>query len=219
MKFTKIMASICLTTAVCMPAFSQAASMDTDISNLQREWGRINYQVSGKDAKLQALHDLEKNAEEVTAANPNRPEPMIWEGIILSTDAGTVKGLSALGTVKKARALFEKAIQLNPAALNGSAQASLGVLYYQVPGWPVSFGDNKKAEKYLQDALKIDPTGIDPNYFYGDFLLKNGRYEEAAKYLNAALQAPARPNRQVADAGRRNEAKQALARAQKGLGK
>lgn len=219
MKFTKIMAGMCLTTAVCMPVFSQAASMDTDISNLQREWGRINYQVSGKDAKLQALHDLEKNAEEVTAANPNRPEPMIWEGIILSTDAGTVKGLSALGTVKKARALFEKAIQLNPAALNGSAQASLGVLYYQVPGWPVSFGDNKKAEKYLQDALKINPTGIDPNYFYGDFLLKNGRYEEAAKYLNAALQAPARPNRQVADAGRRNEAKQALARAQKGLGK
>ncbi|MBU0655659.1 MAG: hypothetical protein KJ914_11095 [Gammaproteobacteria bacterium] len=215
MTFTKTMISLCLMSATFLPAFAHA-SMDGDLLNIQREWGRINYQVSGKDAKLQAIHELEKSAAQLSAANPNRAEPMIWEGIILSTDAGIVKSMSALGIVKKAKGLLEKAIQTNPDALDGSAQASLGVLYYQVPGWPVSFGDDKKAEKYLQDALKINPNGIDPNYFYGDFLLKAKRYDEAVPYLTKALQAPARPNRPVADAGRRAEVKQALAKAQAG---
>lgn len=221
MKFAKTIATLLLMTitAVSLPALSQASGMDDSLLDIQHEWERINYQVQGKDAKLQAIHELEKRAAQLTAANPDKAEPMIWEGIVLSTDAGIVRNMSALGKVKKAKSLLEKAIQINPTALDGSAQASLGVLYYQVPGWPISFGDDKKAEKYLQDALKINPNGIDPNYFYGDFLVKVKRYDEAVTYLNKALQAPARPNRQVADSGRRAEIKAALVKAQQGLGK
>jgi len=218
MKFTKTMLSLCLMAATTLPTFA-SASVDTDVSGLQQEWARIKYQVSGKDAKLDAIHALETKAEQVVAANPNRAEPMIWQGIILSTDAGIVKGLSALGNVNEAKSLFEKSLQLDPTALDGSAQASLGSLYYQVPGWPVAFGDDKKAEQHLKAALSISPDSIDSNYFYGDFLRKAKRYDEAEKYLDAALNAPARPGRQVADAGRRQEIKQALADVQKGLAK
>ena len=193
--------------------------MDADVSGLQQEWARIKYQVPDKEAKLQAIHALEETAAQTVAANPNNAEPLIWQGIILATDAGIVKGMSALGDVKQAKALFEKSLQLDPTALEGSAQASLGSLYYQVPGWPVAFGDDAKAEEHLKAAVKISPNGIDANYFYGDFLLQAKRYDEAVTYLNTALQAPARPNRQVADSGRRQEIKQALAEAQKGMAK
>jgi Tfp pilus assembly protein PilF len=47
-----------------------------------------------------------------------------------------------------------------------------GALYYQVPGWPIGFGDKDKANELLKKALALNPDGIDPNYFYGDFLLK-----------------------------------------------
>lgn len=220
MRFAKTMLALSLVTvaAASLPVFSQAPTMNDGLLDIQKEWGRINYQVQDKSAKLQAIHELEKSAAQLTAAHPENAEPMIWEGIVLSTDAGIVKSMSALGTVKKAKGLLEKAIQLNPTALDGSAQASLGVLYYQVPGWPISFGDDKKAEKYLKDALQINPHGIDPNYFYGDFLVKAKRYDEAVTYLNRALQAPARPNRPVADSGRRAEAKAALTKAQHGMG-
>lgn len=214
MSFKQVLLSMAVISGLNFSALTQAASLDTDVSQLQQEWAHIKYQVSGKDAQLNAIHELEKTAESVVAANPNRAEPLIWQGIILATDAGIVKGISALGTVKQAKALFEKSLQLDPTALQGSAQTSLGSLYYQVPGWPVAFGDNEEAEKHLQAALKINPTGIDPNFFYGDFLLKAKRYDEAVKYLNIALQAPDRPNRQVADVGRRQEIKQALATAQ-----
>lgn len=212
MKFTRTLLGLCL---IAVTTFSTLAHAVGDVAELQQEWARIKYQLSGKDAKLQAIHALEETAAQAVAANPNSAELLIWQGIILATDAGIVKGMSALGNVKQAKALFEKSLQLNPTALDGSAQASLGSLYYQVPGWPVAFGDDTKAEEHLKAALKINPNSIDANYFYGDFLLQAKRYDEAVTYLNAALNAPDRPGRQVADTGRRQEIKQALAKAQK----
>jgi Tfp pilus assembly protein PilF len=56
----------------------------------------------------------------------------------------------------------------------------------------------------------MNPTGIDPNFFYGDFLLEQGRKAEARQYLQKALAAPAREGRAVADQGRRAEIKARL---------
>ncbi len=192
-------------------AGQMVAPMDQDIAMLQSEWAKIKYQMSDKDRQLKAIHGLEGKAAAVSAKYPRNAEPKIWEGIILSTDAGIVKGLSALGKVKKAKALFETALKQNPKALDGSAHTSLGSLYYQVPGWPVAFGDDDEAEKHLKHALQLNPNGIDPNFFYGDFLLQDGRFDEAKSRLSIALQAPDRPTRPLADAGRRQEIKAALA--------
>ncbi|MFW5386410.1 MULTISPECIES: hypothetical protein [unclassified Yersinia (in: enterobacteria)] len=48
--------------------------------------------------------------------------------------------------VKDAKVKLELAIKLDANALDGSAYTSLGTLYYQVPGWPIGFGDKKQAE-------------------------------------------------------------------------
>lgn len=186
--------------------------MEQDIAALQTEWGRIKYQLSDKERQLNAIHSLEEKAAKVTAKYSGNAEPKIWEGIIISTDAGISGGLSALGKVKTAKKLFEAALKINPKALDGSAYTSLGSLYYQVPGWPIGFGDDDKAEEYLKKALMMNPNGIDPNFFYGDFLAGDGREQEARVYLERALQAPDRPSRPLADAGRRQEIKAALAK-------
>lgn len=186
------------------------------IRALQTEWAQIKYQIVGRDAQLEAVHRLEDEAAKVTQAYPDRAEPKIWEGIILSTDAGIVKGMSALGKVEKAKELLESSLRLDPRALDGSAHTSLGSLYYQVPGWPIGFGDDEEAEKHLKQALQINPNGIDPNFFYGDFLLQDDRPDEARTYLERALQAPDRPGRELADAGRRQEIKAALAKIRNG---
>jgi Tfp pilus assembly protein PilF len=151
------------------------------------------------------------------ARHADRAEPLVWKAIILSSHAGAVGGLGALGKVKEARRLLEQAEAIDPEALDGSVYTSLGSLYYQVPGWPVGFGSDEQAEKYLKKALSVNPDGIDPNYFYGDYLLEQKRYREAVGYLEKALQAPDRPQRAVADEGRRNEARNKLAEARKHL--
>lgn len=181
------------------------------IAYLQTEWARIKYQMPDEEAQVSALHTLEAHAAKVTAAYPDRAEPKIWEGIILSTDAGIDGGMGALSTVEKAKNLFEAALKINPNALDGSAYTSLGSLYYKVPGWPVGFGDDDEAEKNLKTALQMNPNGIDANFFYGDFLIEDDREAEARPYLERALMAPDRPGRELADAGRRQEIKAKLA--------
>ncbi len=207
-------------TQMAQPQLAYAMQQDTiqqdpmmeQITALQTEWARIKYQVIDEDAQVEALEKLGVQAAQIAAIYPDRAEPKIWEGIIFSTKAGIDGGLGALGTAKDAKMLFEAALRQNPNALDGSAYTSLGSLYYKVPGWPIGFGDDEEAEKYLKQALQINQDGIDSNFFYGDFLMEDGRYNEAKIYLERALYAPDRPNRPIADMGRRQEIKAALAK-------
>ncbi len=182
-----------------------------DIAWLQTEWARIKYQVPEDNAKIAAYKGLGEYAARVSSVYPQHAEPKIWEAIILSSEAGVKKSLSSLRMVIRARELLEHAITIDETALGGSAHASLGSLYYQVPGWPISFGSNEKAEHHLKAALEINPDGIDPNYFYGDYLMSRKQYDKAASVLKHALEAAPRAGRELADAGRRQEIKAALA--------
>ncbi len=74
-------------------------------------------------------------------------------------------------------------------------------MFYQVPGWPIGFGNDDKAEVLLEKALVINPDGIDSNYFFADYLVSEKRYEEAGEYFNRALKAAPRPGREIADEG------------------
>ena len=173
-----------------------------DIASLQTRWAQVKYQTPAK-AQEAAFAALAADAQTLHAAHPDAPAYAVWEGIIRATYAGAKGGLGALGEAKKAKVLFEEAIERDPAA--SAAYTSLGSLYYQVPGWPVGFGDDDKARDLLQRGLQLDPDGIDANFFYGDYLLEDGDYKGALVAFEKALTAPARPGRALADAGRRSE--------------
>ncbi len=197
-------------------SFALSPAGESSLRQIQMHWAEINYQTP--EAKREAAFaKLADEAKQVVAAEPNAAELHIWHGIVLSTWAGAKGGLGALALVKQAKAEFEKAIELDATALDGSAYTSLASLYYQVPGWPIGFGDEDKAEALFQQALALNPNGIDPNYFHGDFLLRQKRYGEARTALEKALAAPARPGREVADAGRRDEARALLAQVKEKL--
>ncbi|MBJ7417285.1 MAG: tetratricopeptide repeat protein [Niveispirillum sp.] len=186
-------------------------AMDAKVAELQAGWAHVKYEVKGEDAQLSGMEALAGQAKTVTAAYPGKAEPLIWEAIILSSEAGIKGGMGALSLVKEAKAKLEAAEQIDPTALDGSVNTSLGSLYYQVPGFPIGFGSDKKAKVYLEKALALNPDGIDPNYFYGDFLFRQGEYAKARDVLNHALAAAPRPGREVADAGRREEINAVLA--------
>ena len=204
------MKSIVLSLLALGAASLQAApaadpAFDAELLSIQQAWAKANYETPAGDARKAAFDALEKRAEAFVKQHPGRAEALIWEGIIESSYAGAKGGLGALGLAKEARANLEQAMKLDPMALDGSAYTSLGTLYYKVPGFPIGFGDHDKAKQFLQQALKVNPNGIDPNYFYADFLYTEGDYAAALPYLERAAKAPPRAGREAADKGRHAE--------------
>ena len=192
------------------------AGPEESVAALQSEWEQIKYRQPA-DRQERAFEALAKKAAAVRSEFRDRADVDIWYAIVLASHAGAKGGLGALSLAKEAKVALEQAIARDPKALEGSAYTSLGSLYYQVPGWPIGFGDKDKARDLLGRALAISPRGIDSNFFMGDFLYRTGDYEGARRSLELALQAPARPTRPLADEGRRREAEALLVLARQKL--
>lgn len=191
-------------------ALAQPSSQNL-VAQLQSDWALANYNDNQK-VQTELFETLLKNADAAVTIYPDSADLLIWSGIIKSSFAGVKGGLSALGLAKQAKSDFEAALKINSSALNGSAYTSLGILYSKVPGWPIGFGDNKKAEKLLLQGLALNAEGIDSNYFYGVYLLDRNEYPKAEQYLLKAQRALPRANRPLADKGRQQEIALALAK-------
>ena len=187
------------------------------LNGIQQSWARIQYELP-EDQRSAAFEKLAAQAASFTQERQAVAEAWIWSGIVTSSWAGAQGGLGALSKVKAAKADLEKALALDPKALQGSAYTSLGALYDRVPGWPIGFGDADKAEQLLKVALQMNPNGIDSLYFWGDHLYRQKRYVEAKAALQKALTAAPRPGRESADAGRRKEIEALLVDVNKKLG-
>ncbi|GHF79086.1 tetratricopeptide repeat protein [Thalassotalea marina] len=191
---------------------------DTSLLSIQQTWAATNYEAQGKEQK-KAFASLLEQAEQFTQDYPERAEAWIWKGIIASSYAGAKGGLGALSLAKDAKKSLENALKIDENALMGSAYTSLGTLYHKVPGWPLGFGDDDDAKKMLNKALTINPEGIDPNYFYGEYLYDEGDYQQALAHLEKAKHAKPRETRPMADKYRHEEIDILLAKVNKKLKK
>lgn len=200
---------ISLATGVLMFISGQVMAIGDTARVLQDKWAVAKYQIA-ENEREKTLKMLTEEAKRLEQVNPNDAEVLVWEAIIVSSYANEIGGLDALGLVKDAKALLEKAEQIDGDVLNGAVYTTLGSLYYKVPGWPIGFGNNNKAESYLKKGLSAAPDDIDANYFWADFLLQDERYEEAELAFHKALSAPVRVGRGLADDGRRAEIREAL---------
>lgn len=205
-----LFASLLFFVAIVASSWANAAGVTDAIASLGHRWARAYYQTPEK-AQEAALRSVIAEAQQAMQAYPGEAGPMIWKAIALASAAKVEGGLGALSKVKEARDLLLAAEKIDATALDGSIYGTLGSLYAKVPGWPLGYGDKDKAAQYLEKALIANPQGVDANFFYADFMADEGDYAKAVIYLEHALAAPARPGREDADAGRRQEASRLLA--------
>ncbi len=185
----------------------------SEINNIESQWARIYYAQNISQKKIGYPLLLEK-IKKLSEKNPEAVEPLIWEALIIATIAEFESPFTALDSINTAKSILEKTIQLSPDSLDGAAFVILGTLYYLTPGWPISFGDQNRAELLLKKGLEINPKSIDSNYFYGDYLLTKNKIAEAQKYFQLAINAPSRPEQQYADEQLKKEAFTALTNTQ-----
>lgn len=206
MKKTTFVALLLLSTQ-CL-----AEMLSNSLQDIDSEWAKIYYGTSRQEQGRAYAHLLDKIMA-LSHQYPANAEAIFWQAVVKASYAEHQDPISALDAIQDARNLLTKVIQINPKAMNGSAYTILGTLYYMAPKWPISFGDDAVAQEMLQAGLKINPNGIDTNYFYGDFLLSNNFPREAEKYFEKALAAPIRSNQPYSDNQLKEEAEAALKKA------
>ncbi|WP_370673774.1 tetratricopeptide repeat protein [Pleomorphomonas sp. PLEO] len=197
------------------PAFADAdPAFDGALHDLEIRWETVKFTIPPGDKQTAEMEKVGAEADALLARYPTRVEAEIWDGILKSEQASMASAFSALSLVKQAKVTLEKAYAENPTALNAGAPASLGVLYYRVPGFPIAFGDNQKARALLEQATSSAPQGLDAWYFYGDFLMNQGENDKARQVFTYALSIPESPLRPLWDKSRRQVIKEDLAKLQ-----
>jgi len=177
-----------------------------EIKQIQNDWGKLYFLEEFKNNNYKELQALARKANYLSKKHPDSAEALTWDAIVLSSLAEKKGGIGALSLVKEAKKKLEAAESIDPTVLDGSVYASLATLYWKVPGWPIAFGSDTKAEQYFKKALMISPDQLDANYFYADFLADDNQYALALLHLDKALHAPTLEGRPFADKGRRQQA-------------
>lgn len=188
-----------------------SAPLDQELDQLRQDWAVAKYQTPRKQQD-KAFAELIQRADQLTKQNPKNAEAHLWAGTINATYTGIKGGLGALKYAKAARKHLDISLKIDPRAERGLANGVLGALYARLPGWPVAFGDDKKAEQLFKRAVQIDPRGRDSNYYFGDYLAEKGNKKAAKYHLDLARKANVRKGYEVADKGRMREINEAYAK-------
>ncbi len=203
---------------VLVSSTSRAAELPTTVDEMRVVLDVINFELKD-DARLKRLNLMVEHSENIANSNANDAGLQMMAGFFNAQYAGSKGGLGALKYAKAARDYLEKSTSLDPTIYGASAHSVLGTLYYQVPGWPVGFGNKKTALMHYKKALEISPNGIDSNFTYAGYLLDKKKYAEAKIHLEKAKAAPPRPQRPTADEKLHDVIDQALLEIEKKLSK
>jgi tetratricopeptide (TPR) repeat protein len=187
-----------------------AADFDQQVTTLIRDYDAARYDAANDDARIKAYEALILRADDLAKQNPTRGEPLVWKGSMQAEQAGLERSLSL---VKQARKTLEAAVSLNPNAYAVDAYSTLGAMYAVLPGFPLSFGDKKKARECYEKALTLNSSSLRANLNYAQLLLKVDDYSGALKYARIALTSPPLAGRDKADKAARASAESIVAKA------
>lgn len=179
---------------------------------LEQRWAICQYQTSPAPQQLTCFKHLIKQIKQLQAQKKNDLTLQLLLAINLASLASVDNAPSPLKLIREAKDLAENVIKIKPDTLHSASYVILGALYYRAPGWPISFGNNKKAEKYLKKAITIHPNNLTTLYFFADFLAQQGKKEQALNYLNRALTLRIPSTHKIADQGRKKDIKALLDR-------
>ena len=116
----------------------------------------------------------------------NSAAAYFYLGVNLGQLART-KLFTALGLLDEMEVAWEKSIALDAKFHYAAADRSLGLLYLDAPGWPLSLGSRSKARIHLQKATKLVPDYPDNHLCWLEAQVKWGE-TKAVKARLAAVE-------------------------------
>jgi tetratricopeptide (TPR) repeat protein len=137
-----------------------------------------------KDEKLKAYEKGRDIAKKAIELSPKNPDAHFWYTANMGRWGQTKGVLKSLFLVPRIKEQLNLILALDPKYV--PALDVYGVLYYEIPGF--LGGDLKLSEKYLRQAIELDPHLTAIRVDLARVLVKRKRYEEARGELNRVLE-------------------------------
>ena len=150
--------------------------------------------------------------EEGIEAETDSLEANFWLAVNYGSygnEKGIMKSLSLINPIKD---LAEKVVEIDEGYFYGGPWRVLGRLYNKAPGFPISIGDNSKAEECLLKALEFGPKFYLNHIFLAELYLSDRRYDNAREEVEWILDSPLNKNHEHEDQGYKDEAELLLER-------
>jgi hypothetical protein len=208
-------AAVLLAACHCAAAATAAAdSLDDELEALVGDYDTVRFDTSNDEARSKALTTLIQRAASLAKQHPSRGEPLAWKGIV---EADLSARERSLGQAKNARKTLEASLAILPNSSAPDAYSTLGAMYANMPGFPLAFGDKKKARVHFQQCLTLDAKHVGCNINYASLLLKQEDFAGAIKHANAGIAGLPRPGRDKADKASRGSAETIITKAKEQL--
>ncbi|MCO6512173.1 MAG: hypothetical protein J5I65_15420 [Aridibacter famidurans] len=123
-------------------------------------------------------------------------------------EKGIMKSLFLVNPIKEA---VERVMEHDEGYFYGGPYRILGRLYNKAPGFPISIGDNKKAEGNLLKAVELGPKFFLNHLFLAELFISMREKEKAREQLEWILETPPNKNHEREDEGYKEEAEALLA--------
>jgi tetratricopeptide (TPR) repeat protein len=152
---------------------------------LSRVW--LTYgDVAAKDKneKLRAYENGRDIAKKAMELSPKNPDAHFWYTANMGRWGQTRGVLKSLFLVSQVKEQLNLILALDPNYV--PALEVYGVLYYELPGF--LGGNLEMSEKYIRQAIKLDPHLTVARVDLARVLIKRKKYEEARGGLNGVLE-------------------------------
>lgn len=161
--------------------------------------------LTGEQPRLALYTEAIAAGEQSVALRPREAAARFWLGTAYGLYADVKGGVRAISYVNKFKAQIEQAVRLDPLYENGAPLNTLGMMYFKAPGWPFSFGDDKKALELLRRSHRLSRPNMVVNRLLAEVVLEEVGKAEALTLVNAALAMPDRPGYVLEDRKIRRE--------------
>lgn len=145
---------------------------------------------SDKERRIQLFENAIETADQALALNANDVRGLFWKAAAMGKVAEDSGIINALRMLRPMESMLLKVIELDEHYENAGAHRALGRMYHQLPGFPISFGNNRKALMHLKRAHELFPRDVITRAFYAELLYDSGKKVEARKHAEFVLATP-----------------------------
>lgn len=149
------------------------------------QWSYFLWRLAKKkEDKLASLQVMRNCATELLKIDPHAAPSVVWSLMAAALEALTLGVLETFNKIMVIRSLFDEALKLAPRYFSSAPYWLNGRLYFKLPGFPLSIGDPKKSEGYLEKAKEFAPGFATIYLFLAETKYFLGKKEEAFSLLD-----------------------------------